>query len=189
MSAPSWSGQGLSDDEARARLARDGPNRLPQPRRRGWPRIALEALRQPMILLLLATTLAYALLGSGTDAIGLLVSVLLIGVISAYQQQRTERVLESLRQLSSPRSRVLRSGRVQRIASQDIVKGDLLLLAEGDRLACDGTLVQAQSLLIDESLLSGESVPVLKQAVADATSPPRDEQQVRAGALYRCCIR
>ena len=183
MSAQAWSGSGLSDDEARARLARDGPNRLPQGPRRGLLSIALEALMQPMILLLLATTLAYALLGSGTDAIGLLVSVLLIGVIAVYQQQRTERVLDTLRELSSPRSRVVRGGRLLRIASQDLVRGDLLLLAEGDRLACDAVLLQSHSLLLDESMLTGESAPVLKRVRADAALPPEDEQQVRAGTL------
>ena len=183
MSALFGSALGLSDDEARARLARDGPNRLPRGPRRSLVRIAFEALTQPMILLLLATTLAYALVGSAADAIGLLVSVLLIGVISVYQQQRTERVLDSLRELSSPRARVMRSARVQRIASQDLVRGDLLLLAEGDRLACDALLLQANSLLLDESMLTGESAPVLKRAQSGDLLPPEDEHQVRAGTL------
>jgi len=174
---------GLSDADARARLARDGPNRLPQAARRGLLRIALEALAQPMILLLLAATLVYALVGSGTDAIGLLVSVVLVAAIAVYQQQRTERVLDSLRELSSPRARVVREGRVQRIASQDLVRGDLLLLAEGDRLACDAELVRSASLLLDESMLTGESAPVLKQARADAAQPAAEAHQVRAGTL------
>lgn len=174
---------GLSDDEARARLARDGPNRLPLAPRRGPGRIALSVATQPMILLLLATTLAYAALGSATDAIGLLVSVLLIGVIAVYQQQRIERVLASLRELSSPRARVLRSGRVQRIASQDLVRGDLLLLAEGDRLACDAVILRCHSLLLDESLLSGESAPVLKRAAHGAAQEASDDERVRAGTL------
>jgi Ca2+-transporting ATPase len=183
MPAQAWSELGLSDAEARARLARDGPNRLPQRQRRGLVRIALDATMQPMILLLLATALAYAAVGTATDAIGLLVSILLIAAISVYQQQRTERVLESLRELSSPRSRVVRGGRVQRIASQDLVRGDLLLLAEGDRLACDAVLVRAESLLLDESLLSGESAPVLKRAAPDPAVAAADDQQVRAGTL------
>ncbi len=174
---------GLSDDEARMRLLRDGPNRLPQARRRSLARIALEVAMQPMILLLLATTLAYAALGSATDAIGLVVSVLLIGVIAVYQQQRTERVLESLRELSSPRARVMRSGHVQRIASQDLVRGDLLLLAEGDRLACDAVILRCHSLLLDESLLTGESAPVLKHAATGPALAATDTQRVRAGTL------
>ncbi len=178
-----WPAQGLSDEEARARLARDGPNRLPQAARRSLWRIALDVAAQPMILLLLATTLAYAALGSATDAIGLLVSVLLVGVIAGYQMQRTERVLESLRDLSSPRARVVRSGRVQRIASLELVCGDLLLLAEGDRLACDAVLVRADSLLLDESLLTGESAPVLKSAQAVPALPPADAHRVFAGTL------
>ena len=180
---PPWPVQGLSDEEARVRLARDGPNRMPQAARRSLLRIVLDVAAQPMILLLLATTLAYAALGSATDAIGLLVSVLLVGVIAIYQMQRTERVLESLRDLSSPRARVVRSGRVQRIASLGLVRGDLLLLAEGDRLACDAVLVRAHSLLLDESLLTGESAPVLKSALPEPALPPGDEHRVYAGTL------
>lgn len=170
---------GLSDEEARARLLRDGPNRLPQAARRPLHRIAFEVMAQPMIGLLVATALAYALLGSGADALGLAISVLLVAAIAVYQQQRTERVLESLRDMASPRARVMRSGRVQRIASQDLVRGDALLLAEGDRLACDAAVLQAESLLLDESMLTGESAPVLKQAGdADVSA-----QQVFAGTL------
>ncbi len=183
MSAHPLTEHGLSDEEARARLARDGANRLPQAARRSLWRIAVSAATQPMFLLLFATTMMYAAVGSATDAIGLLVSVLLVGAISIYQQQRTERVLESLKDLASPRSRVLRSGRQQRIASQDLVRGDLLLLSEGDRLACDALLVRANSLRLDESLLTGESAPVLKTATAGPSAPSRGEHRVHAGTL------
>ncbi len=166
---------GLSDEQVRQRLAQDGPNRLPQAARRHPLRIAAQVLAQPMIGLLLATAAAYALLGSAGDAVGLLLSVLLVAGISVVQQQRTERVLESLRDLASPRSRVVRSGQVQRVASQELVQGDILLLAEGDRLACDAILLRAESLSVDESLLTGESAPVLKQADG--------RQQVHAGTL------
>jgi P-type Ca2+ transporter type 2C len=170
---------GLGDAQAREQLARDGPNRLPQAARRPLHRIAFEVITQPMIGLLVATALAYALLGNPADAVGLAISVLLVAAIAVYQQQRTERVLESLRDMASPRARVMRSGRLQRIASQDLVRGDALLLAEGDRLACDAAVLQAESLLLDESMLTGESAPVLKHAGGADDSA----RQVFAGTL------
>jgi P-type Ca2+ transporter type 2C len=164
--APDASGpaQGLTDAQAQARLLADGPNRLPTPPRRGLWRLALDAAMQPMFLLLFATAAVYAALGSVGDATILLLSVLMVAVISIYQQQRTEHVLAALKELASPRCRVWRDGRLQRIASQDLVQGDCLLLAEGDRLACDAQLQSAHSLLLDESLFSGESAPLLKAA-------------------------
>ena len=161
---------GLSDAQAAERLARDGPNRL----QRGKPRtlrvIALAALAQPMFLLLLAAAAVYTLVGSLADALMLLGSVLVVALIAIYQDFRTERVLETLKELASPRSRVRRGGRVLHIASHGLVRGDVLLVAEGDRLACDAQLIVAHSLAIDESLLSGESMPVRKQAAAHGTT-------------------
>lgn len=153
---------GLTDAQARERLARDGPNRMPQAQRRTLWQVTGGALTQPMFLLLLAAASVYALVGSVMDALTLLVSVVLVAAISIYQDLRTERVLVALKGLASPRSRVLREGRVLHIASQDLVRGDRLLVAEGDRLACDARLVEAQALSLDESLLTGESAPVLK---------------------------
>jgi P-type Ca2+ transporter type 2C len=156
----------LTDAQAQARLLADGPNRLPQAPPRSLGRSIFDAATQPMFMLLIATAAVYALLGSLTDAATLLLSVFGVGAIAVYQQRRTEHVLASLKELASPRSLVRRQGRTLRIASQDLVQGDCLLLNEGDRLACDARLQRAQSLHLDESLLSGESVPVWK-AVGD----------------------
>lgn len=164
MTEASTPAEGLSDEEAAARLERDGPNRLAHSKRRGVAVTAIGVLRQPMFLLLIATATVYAVLGSLGDALVLLVSVAAVAAISLVQEVRTERVLESLKELSSPRSRVVRGGRVRRIASQELVVGDRLLVGEGDRLACDAVLVQVNGLLIDESMLTGESAPVLKSA-------------------------
>ena len=161
---------GLSDAQAAERLARDGPNRLPRGKPRTLRVIALAALAQPMFLLLLAAAAVYALVGSLADALMLLGSVLVVALIAIYQDFRTERVLETLKELASPRSRVRRGGRVLHIASHGLVRGDVLLVAEGDRLACDAQLTVAHSLAIDESLLSGESMPVRKQAAAHGTT-------------------
>jgi Ca2+-transporting ATPase len=153
---------GLSEAEARSRLARIGPNRLPPPQHRSALATLLSVAAQPMVLLLLACTLLYALLGSVFDSVTLGLSIVAVAAISVYQEMRTQRVLEALRELSSPRSTVVRDGAVKRIASHELVPGDRLIVQEGDRLACDARLVLSHSLRVDESLLTGESAPVDK---------------------------
>ncbi|WP_284618849.1 cation-translocating P-type ATPase [Aquabacterium humicola] len=156
--------RGLDAATVSARRRRDGANRLPQPDRRGLLRIAWQALTQPMLLLLLAAGSVYAAVGELDDALLLGVSVLAVAALAIWQEQRSERVLRSLADLSSPRCRVVRDGGVQGIASEDLVRGDRLIVAEGDRLAADARLVEASGLRVDESLLTGESVPVDKRA-------------------------
>ena len=159
---------GLTTDEAAARLRQDGWNELPSGRRRGWISIFIEVVREPMFLLLLVAGGIYLLLGNPQDAAMLLGFVLVSMAITIYQERKTERVLEALRDLSSPRALVIRDGEQQRIAGREVVAGDLLVLEEGDRIAADGELVEAHDLLVDESLLTGESVAVPKAAGADA---------------------
>ncbi len=165
---------GLSSAEARARLEREGPNEVPSSAHRGLLRLALEVLREPMILLLLGTGAIYFLLGDSRDAAVLLVSILAVIGISLVQSQRTERSLEKLRDLSSPRARVIRDSEQTRIAGRDVVRGDLLILSEGDRVAADGTLRWLSNLSIDESLLTGESVPVPKTTAESEREAPAD---------------
>jgi Ca2+-transporting ATPase len=173
MLACTDSSPGLSDEEAAARLARDGLNRIEPKGRRGIGRIAWGVVTQPMFLLLLAAASVYALVGSVGDALVLLVSVVGVAAISLVQEARTERALESLKELASPRARVVRGGHVRHIASRELVQGDRLLIAAGDRLACDADLEKAHGLLVDESMLTGESAPVLKAA----------QERVHAGTL------
>lgn len=170
---------GLSEAEARERLQRAGPNRLPPPQHKTPLVVLLSVASQPMVLLLLACTLLYALLGSVFDSAALALSIVVVSAISAYQELRTQRVLEALRDLSSPRCTVVRDGVVKRIASQDLVPGDRLIVQEGDRLACDAQLVRSHSMRIDESLLTGESVPVDK----DSTSADVAAARLHAGTL------
>ena len=159
---------GLSEAEARARLARVGSNRLPPAQHKTALAVVLSLAAQPMVLLLLACTLLYALLGSFFDSAALALSVVAVSAISVYQELRTQRVLEALHDLSSPRSSVVREGVVRRIASQELVPGDRLIVQEGDRLACDARLVESHSMRVDESLLTGESMPVDKDGAAAA---------------------
>ncbi|MDQ5871242.1 MAG: cation-translocating P-type ATPase [Acidobacteriota bacterium] len=153
---------GLSADEAAARLAQVGYNELPSGGRRGIFRAALEVVREPMILLLLAAGGIYLLLGDLREALVLLFSVLVVIAISLFQNRRTERALQALRDLSSPRALVIRDGTRQRIPGRDVVPGDVLVLSEGDRVPADATVLQTSHLSVEESLLTGESAPVRK---------------------------
>ena len=158
---------GLSSAEAAARLERDGPNLLPQPERRAWLMIIFNILREPMLLLLLAAATIYLLLGDPGEAAALGASVLIVIAITAYQEQKTERALQALREMSSPRARVLRDGEPVMVAGRDVVIGDVILVAEGDRVPADARVFEESDLQVDESMLTGESVPV-RCAVASA---------------------
>ncbi|WP_458173648.1 HAD-IC family P-type ATPase [Bradyrhizobium sp. 14AA] len=179
---------GLSEAEARLRLQQDGHNELPRPERRTPLRIVLEVLREPMLALLLCGGLVYLLLGDLREALLLLAFGAISVVITIVQETRTERVLEALRDLTSPRALVIRDGERRRIPGRDVVRGDLLVLAEGDRIPADAVIMDARDLQVDESLLTGESVPVRKQVVANAAladhRPGGDDQPfVYSGAL------
>ena len=156
--------QGLTEQEAFERLAQDGYNELPSSKRRTILHILWEIVREPMFLLLIVCGGLYLALGDPEEALMLLGFVFVIIGITFYQEQKTERALEALRDLSSPRALVIRNGNQQRIAGREVVRDDIVLIAEGDRVPADATLLTATSLSVDESLLTGESVPVRKKA-------------------------
>jgi Ca2+-transporting ATPase len=153
---------GLSEEEAARRLADGGPNELPSAKKRGLFHIALEIIREPMFMLLIACGSLYLLLGDIKEALLLLGFVFVVAGITFLQERKTERALEALRDLSSPRALVIRSGEKKRIAGREVVRGDLLVLSEGDRVPADSILLFSTSLSVDESLLTGESIPVSK---------------------------
>ena len=157
---------GLTTEEARRRLLEEGPNVLEVAKRPGLFRSAADVLREPMFMLLLGAAGIYVVLGDVREAMVLASSMVIIVVITVLQRNRTERALESLRDLSSPRALVIRDGKESRIPGAEVVRGDLFLLREGDRIAADGMLVQAHDLQVDESLVTGESVPVAKTSEA-----------------------
>ena len=162
--SPTHSPSGLSGKEAAQRLLRDGPNVLPATTERQFSQLLLQLAREPVFLLLFAAGAIYLLIGELHEALLLLGFVALAMLIVLSRQRKTERVLAALRSLSSPRALVLRDGEAQRIPAREVVVGDLLVLDEGDRIAADGTLLDAHDLMLDDSLLTGESVPVAKQA-------------------------
>jgi Ca2+-transporting ATPase len=165
---PDPTARGLSEAEARARLQAEGYNELSRSNRRTPFRIVVEVLREPMLALLLGGGVIYLALGDLKEALILLAFATLSVVITVVQETRTERVLEALRDLTSPRALVVRDGKRVRIAGRDVVRGDVVVLEEGDRVPADAVLVRAHDLQADESLLTGESAPVRKAAAVDA---------------------
>src|SRR5207342_1140003 len=169
--------RGLSEADAQTRLKTQGYNELPRANRRTPLRIVLEVLREPMLALLLGGGIIYLVLGDLQEAVILLAFASMSVLITVVQEARTERVLEALRDLTSPRALVIRDGERKRIAGREVVRGDLVVLAEGDRVPADAALVDSHDLQTDESLLTGEPVPVRKSAVIDAaasmSAPPR----------------
>jgi Ca2+-transporting ATPase len=161
---------GLTAEEAALRLRSDGPNELGSDKARTGLHIALDVVREPMLALLVVAGILYLLLGQPSDAWVLVGFVVVVIVITVVQERRTERALEALRELSSPRALVVRDGRRTRIAGRDVVRGDVVLLVEGDRVPADAILRRARNLSVDEALLTGESAPVGKLASSTAAT-------------------
>jgi Ca2+-transporting ATPase len=171
---------GLTELEAARRLKTEGYNELPLSRKRRSIAIAWDVVREPMFGLLVGCGIIYFVLGDAQEAIMLLGFVLLIMAITLYQERKTERTLEALRDLSSPRAMVIRDGRKRRVAGREVVRGDTLLLAEGDRIPADAVIVGSSHFSADESVLTGESVPVRKKtrnssAFAEPARPGGDD--------------
>jgi P-type Ca2+ transporter type 2C len=164
-----FSGTGLTRAQAAARLAAEGPNALERREARSALALLASVLREPMFLLLLGAAGVYLVLGDLTEALVLAASIVVVLAIAVVQERRTEHTLEKLRDLSSPRALVVRDGAEQRIAGRDVVRGDLLVLHEGDRVPADARVVEAHGLEVDESLLTGESFAVAKRTGSDAS--------------------
>ncbi len=162
---------GLSETEALLRLKAEGFNELPQPNRRTPFRIVGEVLREPMLALLLGGGVVYLALGDLSEALILLAFAGMSVTITVVQETRTERVLEALRDLTSPRALVIRGGVRKRIAGNAVVRGDIVVLVEGDRVPADAVLISSHDVHTDESLLTGESVPVRKIAQSSTETP------------------
>ena len=180
---------GLTKAAAATRLTLEGFNELPAPDRRGLVRILGEVVQQPMLALLIGGAAVYFLLGDRIEALLLLAFAGLSIAITIIQETRSEQVLEALRNLASPRATVMRDGQRIVIAGREVVRGDLMVVGEGDRVAADALLESSHDLLLDESLLTGESVPVRKAAQTDAAQMAASHaggdaaQQVFAGTL------
>jgi Ca2+-transporting ATPase len=177
------SDNGLSETTARSRLARDGANELPVSRPRGMLRLLRDVVAEPMFLLLAACGAIYMGLGDRAEALMLLGFVFVVIGIAFFQQRRSEHTLDALRDMSSPRALVVRDGRTIRIAGRELVCGDIVLLAEGDRVPADMVLLESSSLAVDESMLTGESVAVDKHALSHPDGKESSATQLYSGTL------
>lgn len=157
----------LTSEEAKQRLQQYGYNELIGAGPKNIWRIALEVIREPMFLLLIACGTLYMMLGDYREGIVLVSSIFIIIGITFAQYRKTERSLEALRNLATPRALVIRDGKQVRIAGRDVVPGDILVVHEGDRIAADASIVECTHLSVDESLLTGESMPVVKNTEDD----------------------
>jgi Ca2+-transporting ATPase len=156
--------EGLSEEEAARRLSTHGPNEIEDRERHGLLSTLRSVGTEPMFLLLLAAAAIYLVLGDlGEGMLLAFFAVVTVGLV-VFQERRSEHALDALRVLASPQVRVVRGGQARRIAARELVPGDLFLVGEGERLAADGIARQAGGLTVDESLLTGESVPVRKRA-------------------------
>ncbi|MDD1706271.1 MAG: ATPase, partial [Methanoregulaceae archaeon] len=163
---------GLPGQEAARRFREEGPNELPSSDARSVVTIVTDVIREPMFLLLVGAGSIYFILGDIEEGALLLSFVAVIIGITVYQERKTERALEALKNLSSPRALVIRDGSLIRVAGREVVRGDLLFVSEGDRIAADALLVSGTNLSLDESLLTGESVPVRKLPVEGEPGAP-----------------
>ena len=154
--------KGLSVKEVAERISQDGYNELLSTKKRSILAIAYDVIREPMFLLLIAAGTLYLFLGDHEEALMLLGFVFLIIGITLYQERKTERALEALRDLSSPRASVIRDGEQKRIPGREVVREDILVISEGDRVPADAVILSSSHLSIDESLLTGESATVRK---------------------------
>jgi P-type Ca2+ transporter type 2C len=167
---------GLDDKEATARLIRYGRNELPAAKKRSLLRIARDVLTEPMFLLLLLAAILYLTLGDLSEGILLCMFAILTISMVIVQERRSDHAIDKLKALGSPTTVVIRNSRTQRITSAEVVPGDLLVLDEGERIAADALLLKSDNLNIDESLLTGESLPVAKNPGKANADPAESDE-------------
>ncbi len=156
---------GLSKAEAVQKLSVEGPNELATNRKNKFFKILVDIIKEPMFLLLLSCAVLYLILGDLQEGVLIFSSIIIVISISFYQNWRTEKALQALRDLSTPLAFVIREGEKQKIASREIVTEDLIIVSEGDRVPADALLLTSMNFSVDESLLTGESVPVRKDDI------------------------
>lgn len=178
-STPPSNLKGLTNSEAQERLKLEGYNELPTEKNRRFLNLVLDVIKEPMLLLLLSGGLIYLVLGDIQEAIVLLISVFFIIGITVYQENKTEKTLAALKNLASPQALVWRDSEYLKISGREVVREDLVFLNEGDRVPADGELIWSNNLTLDESLLTGESLPVERKAAA----LQNEEKKVHSGTL------
>ena len=174
--------RGLSEEEAGARLLRLGANRLERAARPAYPAIALRQFADPLVGLLIIAAAVSFLIGEGLEAAAIGAIVLVNAVLGFVQEAGAERAVLALREVLEPRASVIRSGRERELGAEELVPGDLVVLREGERVPADGRLAAAAGLAVDESALTGESVPVDKTPEPVPAEAPLAERSSMAFA-------
>lgn len=157
---------GLSEKEAKKRLDQVGPNQLSEGEKSSLVALFIDQFKDFMVLVLLAATLISGLLGEYTDAIAIIAIVFLNAGLGFFQEVRAEKSLQALKKLSAPTARVKRDGKWIKVDAEQLVPGDIVALESGDRIPADVRLIDTESFYVEESALTGESVPVTKNSAA-----------------------
>ncbi|MGC8971176.1 MAG: calcium-translocating P-type ATPase, PMCA-type [bacterium] len=173
---------GLSSEEASKRLKTYGYNELPEPPKPTILAQFLDQFKSMLVLILIAAAIISAFFGELIDTLVILGITILNATLGVFQQRRAESALEAVKKLSNPTSKVLRNGKVQTIPSREIIPGDVLILEAGDKVSCDGILVEAYGLMVDESTLTGESVSIAKSPIS-SDETPTEENMVFMGTI------
>mgnify|MGYP003488103463 FL=1 len=157
---------GLNETQVEAARKQYGANQQVNPGAGAWWQILLEMLKEPMLLLLIAVTVIYFIMGENGEAYFMLAAIIIVSGISFYQDNRSRRALEALEKINQPQSKVVRNSRMTSISTPDIVIGDMLLVAEGDTINADARIVHSNDFSVNESMLTGEAFSVFKSAGA-----------------------
>ena len=158
---------GLSASEVEAARKQYGANHQVTPDTNQWWRVLLDMLKEPMLLLLIAVTIIYFIMGEYGEAYFMLAAIIIVSGISFYQDSRSRKALEALEKINQPLSKVIRNSRMISIPTRDIVIGDMLLVAEGDTINADGKIVHSNDFSVNESMLTGEAYSIFKSAGAE----------------------
>ncbi len=160
--------KGLSDDEVIQSRKKHGYNSLEHQDKNGFLKSLIEMFKEPMFLLLLTATGVYFITGKYGDGVFMLTAILLVSTISLYQESRSRNAIESLKKLLQPKSKVIRNGEIIEIPSEEIVLGDFIQTEEGSFVPADGTIVQSNDFSVNESILTGESLAVIKNKTSES---------------------
>ena len=169
--------KGLTNQEAAMRLNQHGKNSLVEEKEIRFLGILREEITEPMILLLIAVGVLYSILGSLSDALTIIVIIIVLVLAEVWNEYRAKRSISALRQLAPPSALVLRNGQQIEVQTAFLVPGDILLMKVGQRVPADARILEAYGLEVDESSLTGESFPAMKEAAEKLPSETRITDQ------------
>ena len=160
--------EGLTNKEAAIRLEKDGPNMLPTTKRKSILKIIFEELTDPIVLLLIVAIIASFIVNEPVDAIAIIFIVLIDLVMGTYQENKANKTADSLAKMVEVKVNVLRDNKQIEIDAKDVVVGDIMFLESGDKVSADGRILECHNLMVDEAVLTGESLQVEKNSAVIA---------------------